>query len=394
MENPRVISIEHAREIISSHLSPLPPQSVKLSSSLGHVLVQDVLADTDYPSADRSMMDGYVVRADAAPGTFRISGEIPAAIVPDTPLAEGEAMRIFTGAIVPPHGGRVVMQEDCTRSGDDVTIPAFTENTFIRPQGAEATSGATVLPAGTLIGATEMAILAQVGCTSPQVVPHPSIRHLATGDELVPPSQTPPPGHIRDTNSSLLAGLIPGLTSTHAPDDPAIMKSLAEGDQNLLLISGGASVGDHDHGASTLRELGYTIHFDKVNLRPGKPLTFATRGHQAAFVIPGNPVSHFVCHHVAIRLAIDLLSGIPSPWKFLDLEIPEKETLRPNRRETFWPAEATIRNARLIATPKPWSSSGDTFSLTRTNALIRVSSEAPPLTLLLDLPLAQSFTDH
>ncbi|MGJ8642032.1 MAG: molybdopterin molybdotransferase MoeA [Luteolibacter sp.] len=388
-----MISIEHAREIISSHISPLLPQSVDLTASHGHVLAQDVRADANYPSADRSMMDGYVVRADSAPGTFRVTGEIPASAVPTTPLGEGEAMRIFTGAILPPQGGRVVMQEDCTRSGNTVTIPSFSENPFIRPQGAEATSGAIVIPAGTLIGATEMAILAQVGCTAPQVNPHPSIRHLATGDELVPPSQTPPPGHIRDTNSSLLAGLIPGLTSAHAPDDPATMKSLSEGNQDLLLISGGASVGDHDHGASTLRALGYTIHFDKVNLRPGKPLTFATRGNQAAFVIPGNPVSHFVCYHVAIRLAIELFSGITPTWQFLDLEFSEKETLRPNPRETFWPAEVSIQNAKLIATPKPWSSSGDTFALTRTNALIRVG-EANTQTLLLDLPLAQSSTDH
>ncbi|MDP4847634.1 MAG: molybdopterin molybdotransferase MoeA [Akkermansiaceae bacterium] len=380
-----MISIEHAREIVSSHISPLPPRTAELSASLGHVLAQNVLADADYPSADRSMMDGYVIRTDAAPGTFRVTAEIPAGIVPTTPLGVGESMRIFTGAILPPGGGRIVMQEDCARSADTVAIPSFSENLFIRPQGAEAQNGAIVLPAGILIGAPEMAILAQVGYTSPQVIPHPSIRHLATGDELVPPSQTPPPGHIRDTNSSLLAGLIPGLISTHAPDDPATMKSLFEGNQDLLLISGGASVGDHDHGSSTLRALGYTIHFDKVNLRPGKPLTFATRGTQVAFVIPGNPVSHFVCYHLAIRLAIDLLSGIHSPWHFLDLEIIGKETLRPNPRETFWPAEVSIQNGKLIATPKPWSSSGDTFSLTRTNALIRVG-EATPITLLLNIP--------
>ncbi|MEP5505357.1 MAG: molybdopterin molybdotransferase MoeA, partial [Luteolibacter sp.] len=380
-----MISIEHAREIISAHLSPLSAFAVDLSASLGHVLAEDVLADADYPSADRSMMDGYVLRADATPGSFRITGEIPAGSVPTTGLGSGEAMRIFTGAILPPGGGRVVMQEDCTRCGDDVEIPAFSENPFIRPQGAEATCGATVLPAGTLIGATEMAILAQVGCTSPPVIRRPVIRHLATGDELVPPTQTPPPGHIRDTNSSLLTGLIPGLSSSHAPDNPATMKTLAEGTQDLLLISGGASVGDHDYGASTLREIGFTIHFDKVNLRPGKPLTFATRGSQAAFVIPGNPVSHFVCHHLAIRLAIDLLSGIIPSWHFLDLEITNKELLRPNPRETFWPAQVSHQNGHLIATAKPWSSSGDTFSLSQTNALIRVG-EAPPPPPLLHLP--------
>lgn len=380
-----MISIEHAREIISSHLSPQPAQPTPLRTSLGHTLAQDILADTDYPSAPRSMMDGYVIRADASPGTFHITGEIPPGTHPTTPLHPGEAMRISTGAILPPHGGRIIMQEDCTTSAHTLTIPTFSENLFIRPRGAEATAATTVLPAGTLIGPAELAILAQVGCTSPSVIPHPTIRHLATGSELVPPSETPPPGHIRDTNSSLLTGLIPTLTSTLAPDHPATLQHLAEGPQNLLLISGGASVGHHDHSAATLRALGYTLHFDKVNLRPGKPLTFATRGPQAAFIIPGNPLSHFVCHHLAIRLAIDLLSGIPSPWHFLDLEIHHRHLLLPHPRETFWPTQVTVKNSTLIATPQPWSSSGDTFSLARTNALIRVG-QSPPLTLLLNLP--------
>jgi molybdopterin molybdotransferase len=171
-----------------------------------------------------------------------------------------------------------------------------------------------------------------------------------------------------------------------AADDPSALRALAESGCDLLLISGGASVGDHDHGAETLRQLGYTIHFDRVNLRPGKPLTFATRGDQAAFVIPGNPVSHFVCFHVAIRLALEIMCGLPAAWDFLEMEIEGAGTLRPNPRETFWPAGVAHRAGKPVAVPKSWSSSGDTFSLAGTNALIRISGEAPPRTLLLDLP--------
>jgi molybdopterin molybdotransferase len=156
------------------------------------------------------------------------------------------------------------------------------------------------------------------------------------------------------------------------------------------VLSGGASVGDYDFGAEALRRLGFTIHFDKINLRPGKPLTFATRGAQAAFVVPGNPVSHFVCFHVAIRLAVERLGGCAPAWNLVRLEVRGGETLRPNPRETWWPARAFVSEGRIVVAPKRWSTSGDTFSLAGTNALVRVPENSPvdgtAETLLLDVP--------
>ncbi len=298
-------------------------------------------------------------------------------------------MGISTGAVLPENGGRVVMREDCSLEGESVSIPSFSDSPYIRPRASEAGKGDEVLSCGTRIGPAEMAILAQIGQTSPEVRAIPEVLHLATGSELVAPSETPGPGGIRDTNSSLLRGLLApfGITpSSHrVPDDPALLAEHAASPCDLLLVSGGASVGDHDHGAAVLRKIGFTIHFEKINLRPGKPLTFATRGRQAAFVIPGNPVSHFVCFHTVIRLAVELLAGIRPAWDFLDVEISEPTLLRSNPRETFWPADVRVEDGRLTATPKRWSTSGDTFSLASTNALIRVN-EGSPRTLLLDLP--------
>jgi molybdopterin molybdotransferase len=335
------------------------------------------------------MMDGYVIREDAQPGPFRVVGEIPAGALPDVPLKIGEAMRIFTGAVLPPEGGRVVMQEECEREDDRVTIQSLPESLFIRRKASEAKSGDPILKKGTRIGAAEMAILAQVGCVNPMMIRKPSIRHLATGEELVAPDQRPTSGQIRDSNSSLIAGLLTPfglpLKSTRTGDDPEEISKATEGEWDMLLISGGASVGDHDHGADVLRKAGFTIHFDKVNLRPGKPLTFATRGSQVAFVIPGNPVSHFVCFHVAIRLTIEVMCGIPPRWDFLDLKITSHDIIKHNPRETFWPARVTTSHGNLTAEALSWSTSGNTFSLAETNALIRVG-ESPPLTLLLDLP--------
>ena len=375
-----MISLTEARRIITESVQPLHACSIPLAAAQGRVLAEDVAADTFYPSGDRSMMDGYVVRDDAEPGEFQVVGEIEAGAIPGQALGRGEAFRIFTGALLPEGGGRVIMQEEAVRLGDRVILRNFPERRFIRPKGSEAKPGDIILPAGTRLGAPELAMLAQVGRVEPQVARAPLIRHVATGGELVGPEETPPEGMIRDTNSTLLSALLAdfgNLQSSRCGDDPAALASIAGEPCDLLLISGGASVGDYDFGAEALRRLGYTIHFNQVNLRPGKPLTFATRGAQAAFVIPGNPVSHFVCFHVAIRLAVELLCGIKPEWSFLDLELHGGEPLRPDPRETYWPATVAADAGRLVVTPLRWSTSGDTFSLAGTNALVRVNDSSP-----------------
>lgn len=376
-----MISLTEARRIITESAQPLPARAIPLAAAQGRVLAEDVLADAFYPSGDRSTMDGYALRADASPGGFQVIAEIQAGDIPRQALQPGEAARLFTGALVPPGAGRVIPQELAQRSGDLVRIAEFPAPEFIRPQGSEASPGSVVLPAGTRLGPAEMAILAQIGRVHPRVFGAPSVRHIATGGEIVAPEESPPEGKIRDTNSTLLAALTGGLgagplASARCSDDLEVLAGLCESDSDLLLISGGASVGDYDFGAEALRRGGFTIHFDKVNLRPGKPLTFATRGKQLAFVIPGNPVSHFVCFHVAIRLAIELLSGQPPAWDFLDLELSGGEALRPDPRETYWPARVRAEAGRLVVTPRRWSTSGDTFSLAGTNALVRVN-DAP-----------------
>lgn len=390
-----MISLEEARLRIRSHVESVGVSEVPLSDAWGCVLAEAVVADDFYPSADRSTMDGYVIRGDETPGSFRVMGEIPAGRFPDVSVGKGEAYRIFTGAVIPSGGGRVVMQEDVRREGDEISVDVFSENRFIRQKGSEAVPGDVVLEKGTRLGGAELAILAQIGESKPKVLKKPVICHLATGNELVAPDQTPEPGKIRDTNSSLLAGLLKSLgaelsDSRRVADDPEVISEIAEGDWDLLLVSGGASVGDYDFGAEVLKRLGFTVHFDKVNLRPGKPLTFATRGTQVAFIIPGNPISHFVCFHIAIRLAVERLSGLPSQWNFLPLEVRGGVPLRSDPRESFWVAQVSAENGKLLVSPKKWATSGNTFSLAGTNALIRVKSE--PLadglaeTLLLGLP--------
>ncbi|WP_367874694.1 molybdopterin molybdotransferase MoeA [Luteolibacter sp. Populi] len=377
-----MISLAEARSVIGAAVEKLVAVAVPLAEARGRVLAAEVRADAWYPSGDRGTMDGYVVREDAVPGEFAVTGEIQAGAMPEQALAAGEAMRIFTGALVPEGGGRVIPQELAVREGGRVTIAEFPVNLFIRRKGAEAEPGAVIVAAGTRLGATELAMLAQVGAVEPAVTRLPVIRHVATGEELVGPEERPGAGMIRDTNSTLLGALVADhggavMHSGRCGDDPAALAKLCAEPCDLLLISGGASVGDYDFGARVLRELGFTIHFDKVNLRPGKPLTFATKGRQAAFVIPGNPVSHFVCFHVAIRLALELMAGGGVAWDWLDLPLAGEEAVKPDPRETLWPARVEVEGGKLVAKPQRWSTSGDTFSLMRTNALVLVNGGSP-----------------
>ncbi len=390
-----MISLAEARRIIAMHVPARPGVEVSLAEACGRVLAADVAADGFYPAGDRSQMDGYVVRADAVPGAFRVAGEVPAGAVPVEPVKQGEAYRIFTGALLPPEGGRVVMQEDTRREGDVVVVEKFGPSRFVRVKGSEAAPGDVLLPAGTMLGAVELAILAQVGAVRPLVVPPPAVRHIATGGELVDASEVPGPGHIRDTNSPLLRALFASLGITafstrRVPDDLDVLVEAAESPADLLVLSGGAGVGDYDFSTKALRHLGFTVHFDRVNIRPGKPLTFATRGARAAFVLPGNPVSHFVCFQTAVRLAVELAAGRAPSWPAVWLELHGGEPLAADPRETWWPARAAVHEGRLTVTPRRWSSSGNTFSLAGTNALVLVNPDSPAngraLTLLLEPP--------
>ena len=391
-----MISLQEARRIITDSLAPLPAVNLPLAEALGSALAAPVLADAWYPSGDRATMDGYVIRSGQETGEFTVVGELQAGSIPGQPLAERQAIRIFTGALVPEGGGMVIPQEMTERSGDTVKIPIFPELRFIRAKGSEAQPGAIILPSGSRLGPAELAMLAQVGAVHPSIVRQPVVRHIATGGEIVPPDQTPPEGKIRDTNTTLLHALlgqqgVSSVSSSHCADDPAALADLCAGPCDLLLISGGASVGDYDFGAEALRRCGFTIHFNKVNLRPGKPLTFATKGSQAAFVIPGNPVSHFVCFHVAIRLALELMSGIAPSWSFLDVELSDGTILKTDPRETFWPARVEPADGALTVSPLRWSTSGDTFSLAGTNALLQVNESSPSGNRVKTLLLAAPF---
>jgi molybdopterin molybdotransferase len=376
-----MLSISEARALIAQTVHVLPPLRVPLAQAHGRTLRESLTADEDIPAFDRSAMDGYAIRADDPATEFRVVCEIPAGTVPTRAIGLGECARIFTGSPIPEGGTQVIVQEVAQRSGDTVTFSQRGKGINIRSRGEDAREGSVLIERGTQLGAVELSLCAQLGKCAPLIAPRPRILHIATGSELVAPDEIPEAGKIRDSNSTLIAALAAeaGAEIAHqfrVGDDPAQLVGAVSGTDigrwDMLLLSGGASVGDHDFGARTLRELGFSLHFTQLNLRPGKPLIFATRGRHLAFVIPGNPLSHLVCWHLVIRAALDMLAIGAIEFALVEAPLAGDVALKGNPRETWWPARIAWENGGAKFLPLKWQSSGDLTGIIGLDVLIRV----------------------
>jgi molybdopterin molybdotransferase len=376
-----MLSISEARALIAQTVHVLPPLRVPLAQAHGRTLRESLTADEDIPAFDRSAMDGYAIRADDPATEFRVVCEIPAGTVPTRAIGLGECARIFTGSPIPEGGTQVIVQEVAQRSGDTVTFSQRGKGINIRSRGEDAREGSVLIERGTQLGAVELSLCAQLGKCAPLIAPRPRILHIATGSELVAPDEIPEAGKIRDSNSTLIAALAAeaGAEIAHqfrVGDDPAQLVGAISGTDigswDMLLLSGGASVGDHDFGARTLRELGFSLHFTQLNLRPGKPLIFATRGRHLAFVIPGNPLSHLVCWHLVIRAALDMLAIGAIEFALVEAPLAGDVALKGNPRETWWPARIAWENGGAKFLPLKWQSSGDLTGIIGLDVLIRV----------------------
>ncbi len=396
-----MISLQEARVLIQANVQTAVAQTAPLNEVLGRVLREDARATEDMPAFDRSAMDGYALGLEDNSPRFRVVGEIQPGAAAAFRVGQGECARIFTGAQIPEGASQVLMQEHTRVEGNFIVPLQRNRFTNIRRRGEDARRGALLLKAGTRLGAGELALLASLGVTQPRVAPACRVAHFVTGNELVDPAREPAPGQIRDSNSTLVAALVlafGGAVTRQervADDFDLLLKKggEAEASFDLLLMSGGASVGEYDFGKRLLTTLSFQIHFEKVNLRPGKPLIFATRDHQAVFILPGNPVSHFVTLHVAVRLALERFAGAQASWPLVKVRLTEAFDWRPDARETYWPARAALEQGELVARALHWQSSGDVAGLAGANAFLQFNGgvESPKAgkivnALLLELP--------
>ena len=381
---PPAASAQEVTALLLDHCQPLSPERVSLRDALGRVLREAICAPEDQPAFDRSSVDGFAVRLDDVGPAFRVVDQIRAGDWKPQPLGLGECVRIATGGALPCEGLQVVMKEDAQVEGPSARVLRRDEARNIRFRADDARAGQVLVEPGTLLRPGTLALLASVGQTAPLVTRRPRILHVATGNEIVPPDQTPQRGQIRDSNSTLVRAFLSqwGLEpkQLRVPEDEALVKSEVRGPNSeveamdLLLISGGASVGEHDFTRRLLEDLGYTIRVSKTNTRPGKPLIVAQRDNALAFGLPGNPLAHFLCLNLYVRVALESWSGVPRQNLFRRGVLAADLEPDGNARETFWPACARPLEDCLSLQPLRWSSSGDLTSLATANALIRIDA--------------------
>ncbi len=385
----RASSAEEVIALLQDIVQPLATERVSLEAAGGRVLREPVCAPEDQPAFDRSAVDGYVVRLDDASPEFQIVDEIRAGDWKPRPLQRGETIRISTGGALPGEHLQVVMKEDAQADANRIRITQRSREGNIRFRGEDARAGQVLVESGGALQPGTLALLASVGHAQPLVTRLPRVLHLATGNEIVPPEQTPERGQIRDSNSILVRSFLKPwqveLEQVRLPEDEAVAKTRLQAPSSklqpadLLLISGGASVGEHDFTRRLLEHFGFAILVSKTSLRPGKPLIIARRGNQFAFGLPGNPLAHFVCLNLFVRVALERFSGVSARPLFHHGKLGAPIETGSNGRETFWPARLDGRSGTSELTPLRWSSSGDLTSLAAANALIRVPANSGDL---------------
>jgi molybdenum cofactor synthesis domain-containing protein len=386
-----MIPVAEAIRIVREHTTALPGELVSLTEARNRFLAQDVVADSDLPPFDRSQMDGYAVRASDAqkvPAKLRIVGESAAGRGWHNELKLGEAVRIMTGAPVPA-GADSVQQVELARElgvvdgrAEVEILEAVLPGRSIVKRGSEIKAGETVLRAGERISAAMMAVLASFGYAQINVGRRPRVAVLATGSELVAINQRPGRDQIRDSNNFSISAYaeLSGASVERLPlagDDTTLLKrqitQVAER-SDVVVTSGGVSVGVYDFTKPALRELNAEIFFERVALRPGKPTVFARLPNGTLFFgLPGNPVSVSVTFNLFTRTALLAMQGAKEPELPEDWAMLARSVKGAVERESYLPAQLSTTEAGfLMAEPLKWGGSSDFVGFVRATSLIIV----------------------
>lgn len=312
-------SIEEAKTIINTHTNPLEKIRLDSSNALGYVLAQDILSTLNLPSFNQSAMDGYALNFSESEETeFNLVGEIKTGDSHTHFLQSGECFRIFTGAMIPEKTSAVVMQEKVTVGGNKIKIESLPQlNQNIRPISEQIEKGKQALQKGTLLNAAAIGYLSALGVSEVEVYKKPSISIIVTGNELTKPTEKLEAGKIYESNSQMLSAALQtcGYESKQTvwvkDDQNSTIDALelASKESDVVLISGGISVGDHDYVESALNKIGVETLFYKVNQKPGKPLYFGKNEKSLFFALPGNPSAALICYYNYVLLALKKMSG-------------------------------------------------------------------------------------
>jgi len=316
-----VRTIEEVRSLVLSTIRSTPAETVSLSAALGRVLSETVVAPHDVPSFANSAMDGFAVRGDDVAtddAVLEVVADVAAGQTTATPVQEGQAVKIMTGAPMPDGADTVVRVEDTEEADGKVTIRVATApGTSVRPPGGDVAAGSTVFPAGARLSAPHIGVLATIGVTTPRVARRPRVAVMSTGDELVSPdTETLAPGMIRDSNRPMILELVADagadpLDFGRIPDDPDSLRAAlghAAAEADAIVTSGGVSMGEFDVTKMVLKDEA-DVEFFPVAMKPGKPQGFGLVGARPFFGLPGNPVSVLVSFEQFVRPALLAMQG-------------------------------------------------------------------------------------
>ncbi|MDE0796849.1 MAG: molybdopterin molybdotransferase MoeA [Alphaproteobacteria bacterium] len=383
MAGKDLLPVAEAQQSIIDAVGPLPAEQISLADGLGRVLAREVASRRDQPPMAMSAMDGYAVRAaDVAslPATLNVVGYAPAGHAFDGSVGPGEAVRIFTGAPVPDGADTIVIQENTEQSDEIVRVVDGTApvGRYIRPAGLDFATGDVLLPRGKVLTARDVGLSAAMNVPWLSVHRKPRISILATGDEIVMPGDPIGRDQIVSSNALSLAAFITAQGGTPldlgiAPDEEDGLRALAAGahGSDILVTTGGASVGDHDLVQSVLGDIGLKVDFWRIAMRPGKPLMFGRIDGTFLIGLPGNPVSSLVCAIMflapAIRKMLGMENLLPETGTArLGSDLPEND-----EREDYLRASLTRdENGDLIATPYGKQDSSMFATIARADALV------------------------
>ena len=384
-----MLSVAEALARITAAFAPLPAETVGLTEALGRVLAEDVAARVTQPPTDVSAMDGYALRAaDVAqvPVSLDVIGRVPAGGQFEGAVGPGQAVRIFTGAPLPEGADAIVIQEDTERDSETVVVKqGAAQGTYVRPAGLDFRAGEVGLTAGRLLGARDVGLAAAMDRAWLQVHRRPRVALLATGDEVVLPGDPRGPNQIVSSNGFSLAAFVQacGGQPIHlgiAPDDTAALKTLVDGARgaDLLVTTGGVSVGEHDLIREALGERGLEMDFWRIAMRPGKPLLFGRIGATPILGLPGNPVSSLVCATLFLRPAIAVMLGRETEAMAPETAILGTPLGANDRRQDYLRARLdTDARGRRRALPFARQDSSMLATLAQADCLVVRAPEAP-----------------
>ncbi len=386
-----MIPVEEALARIVAAMRPLPAETVAVSDGLGRVLAEPVTARVTQPPCAVSAMDGYAVRSEdvvQVPVILRRVGEAPAGGAFNGTVGPGEAVRIFTGGPVPDGADTIVIQENTEAEGDTVTVLEPAEaGCFVRPEGLDFRLGEVGVPAGRLLTSRDIGLAAAMNVPWLKVRRRPRVAILATGDEVVLPGEPVGRNQIVGSNSLSLAAFVAAcggesLNLGIALDSTESLTSLAAGASgaDILVTTGGVSVGDHDLVRSAFGERGLDLDFWKIAMRPGKPLLFGHIGETPILGLPGNPVSAVVCAVVFLRPAIDALMGRKPIDRPPESAILGSDLGANDRRQDYLRARLSFDSeGHRVATPFERQDSAMLAALAHADCLVIRAPHAPPV---------------